>query len=305
MQLEKIIIATDFSEPAAAAAEWVARYFAPAAKLVLVYVVDTNHRRAPSEDPSGRGVAMDDEYDLAARRLRDAAAAIGAPRCTSEIRPGRTSDEIVRASEELHADLVAVGKHSRRRGIIARLGSTAEEIVRSSRIPVLLVAEPPDAEPRTLLAAVDNSRVAPRVVQWARFLAERFGASATAMHVVGASVFTSAIASIDAGCEAAEVTPEEASSEPLRTADDWLSRLAGHDANRRPLHVDVMFGDPAEEIIAAAARMDADMIVMGSRGLGRLGSAILGSVASAVLRSAPCPVLVIREPEDEVVHPDS
>jgi universal stress protein A len=63
-----------------------------------------------------------------------------------------------------------------------------------------------------------------------------------------------------------------------------------------------MFGDPADEIIAAAARMDADMIVMGSRGMGRLGSAILGSVASAVLRSAPCPVLVVREPEDEVAH---
>jgi nucleotide-binding universal stress UspA family protein len=68
------------------------------------------------------------------------------------------------------------------------------------------------------------------------------------------------------------------------------------------LHVYVMFGDPAEEIIAAATRLDADMIVMGSRGMGRLGSAILGSVASAVLRSAPCPVLVSREPEDEVVR---
>lgn len=64
----------------------------------------------------------------------------------------------------------------------------------------------------------------------------------------------------------------------------------------------MMFGDPAEEVIAAAARMDADMIVMGSRGMGRLGSAILGSVATAMLRSAPCTVLVVREPEDEVVH---
>jgi nucleotide-binding universal stress UspA family protein len=302
MQLAKIIIATDLSEPAAAAAEWVARHFAPTARLVLVHVMDTNRRRAPGEDPSGSAASVDDEYDLATRRLRDAAAALGAPRCTSEIRHGRTADEIARAAKELHADLVVVGKHSRRRGIIARLGSTAEEIVRSSRIPVLLVTEPADAEPRTLLAAVNDSHVAPWVVQWARFLAERFDASVTAIHVVGASVFTSALADVDAGGEAAGTTPARATDEPLRTADDWLSRLAGHDANRRPLHVDVMFGDPAEEIIAAATRLDADMIVMGSRGMGRLGSAILGSVASAVLRSAPCPVLVIREPEDEVVR---
>lgn len=302
MELEKIIIATDFSEPAAAAAGWVARHFAPAAKLVLVYVMDSKQRHAPSEDPCGTGGSMDDEYDLAARRLHDAVADIGASRCTSEIRLGRTAEEVVRASEELRADLVVVGKHSRRRGVIARLGSTAEEIVRSSRTPVLLVTEPPDAEPRTLLAAVNDSHVAPWVVQWARFLAERFGARATAMHVVGASVFTSALASVDAGGEAAETLPKSMTSEPPRSADGWLSRLAGHDANRRPLHVDVMFGDPADEIIAAAARMDADMIVMGSRGMGRLGSAILGSVASAVLRSAPCPVLVVREPEDEVAH---
>ena len=305
MQLEKLIIATDFSEPAAAAAEWVARHFAPAAKLVLVYIIDTSHRRAPSEDPPGCGVSLDDEYDLAARGLRAAAAALGAARCTSEIRFGRTADEIVRASEELHADLVVVGKHSRRTGVIARLGSTAEEIVRSSPTPVLLVTEEPDAEPRVLLAAVNDSHVAPWVVQWARFLAERFGASVNATNVVGASVFTSALASIDAGGEAAETMPESAGNEPLRTADDWLSRFAGHDADRRPLHVDLMFGDPAEEIIAAAGRMHADMIVMGSRGLGRLRSAILGSVASAVLRSAPCPVLVIREPGDEVIHSDS
>ncbi len=302
MQLEKIIIATDFSEPAAAAAEWVARHFAPAAKLVLVYVIDASHRRGPSGTRTGNPVCVDDEYDLAARRLRDAVAALGAARCTSEIRLGRPAEEIARASEELHADLVVVGKHSRRKGIFARMGSTAEEIVRTSNTPVLLVAEQTDAEPRMLLAAVNDSHVAPWVVQWTRFLTERFGAKATALHVVGASVFTSVLAGIDGGVESAEAVAESTKGELLRTADDWLSRLAGHGADRHPLPVDVIFGDPAEEIMAAAARMDADMIVMGSRGLGRLGSAILGSVASGVLRSAPCPVLVIREPEDEVVH---
>lgn len=201
MQREKIIIATDFSLPAAAAAEWVARHFAPAAKLELVYVMDGNHRHAATEDPRGSGAFADDEYDLAARSPRDVAAPIGASRCTSEIRLGHTANETAGASDELRADFVVVGKHFRRRGIIARPGTTAEEIVRSSLTPFLLVTGQADAGPRTLLAAVNDSHVAPWVVQWARFLAERFGASATTMHVVGASVFTSALASIDAGGE--------------------------------------------------------------------------------------------------------
>jgi nucleotide-binding universal stress UspA family protein len=302
MQLESVVVATDLSEPAGAAAEWVARHFAPAARLVLVYVIDASHRHDLSSDRRSTGISIDHEYDLAARRLRDAVAALGAVRCAAEIRFGRPAEEIARASEEFRADLIAVGKHARKSGIFGRLGSTAEELVRRSHVPVLLVAEQSNAAPRTLLAAVNDSHVAPWVVQWARFLAERFAARTTALHVVGASVFTSVLADIEGSAETQEEdVPESIRRELLRTADDWLSRLAGHGADRHPLHVDVIFGDPAEEIIAAAARMDADMIVIGSRGMGRVGSAILGSVASGVLRLAPCPVLVIKEPVDEVV----
>lgn len=302
MQLERIVVATDFSEPAGAAAEWVARHFAPAARLVLVYVIDASHRGGPSVDRTGTAVCIDDEYDVAARRLREAVAALGAARCAAEIRFGRPAEEIARAGEEFRADLIVVGKHTGKSGLFGRLGSTAEELVRRSHVPVLLVAEQSNAAPQTLLAAVNHSHVAPWVVQWVRFLAERFAASATALHVVGATVFTSVLAGIEGGGEVREeAVPESTRRELLRTADDWLSRLAGHGADRHPLLVDVIFGDPAEEIVAAATRMGADMIVMGSRGMGRLGSAILGSVASGVLRLAPCPVLVIREPLDEVV----
>ena len=53
-------------------------------------------------------------------------------------------------------------------------------------------------------------------------------------------------------------------------------------------------GDPAEEIIALAKDQKADLIVMGTRGHGRLAGLLLGSVAQKVLAHAPCPVLVVR-----------
>jgi nucleotide-binding universal stress UspA family protein len=56
----------------------------------------------------------------------------------------------------------------------------------------------------------------------------------------------------------------------------------------------VRAGHPAEIIGKVAAEWPADLIVMGSRGLGGLGRALLGSVADAVVRHAPCPVLVTR-----------
>jgi len=53
-------------------------------------------------------------------------------------------------------------------------------------------------------------------------------------------------------------------------------------------------GDPATEIVAAAAEAKVDMIVIGSRGLGQIGGLILGSVSERVLHGATVPVLVVR-----------
>ena len=56
-------------------------------------------------------------------------------------------------------------------------------------------------------------------------------------------------------------------------------------------------GDPAEQICAYAEEIDARLIAIGTRGHGTVASLLLGSVSNAVIRGAPCPVLVVREPE--------
>jgi nucleotide-binding universal stress UspA family protein len=53
-------------------------------------------------------------------------------------------------------------------------------------------------------------------------------------------------------------------------------------------------GDAAEEIVKAAHDLKADLIIMGSRGLGQIGGLILGSVSERVLHGAHTPVLIAR-----------
>ncbi len=54
-------------------------------------------------------------------------------------------------------------------------------------------------------------------------------------------------------------------------------------------------GNPANEIVAFAEELGADLIVMPSSGRSGLARVLLGSVADRVVRLAHCPVLVLRE----------
>jgi nucleotide-binding universal stress UspA family protein len=56
---------------------------------------------------------------------------------------------------------------------------------------------------------------------------------------------------------------------------------------------ELLVGDPADEIVTYADTIDADAIVVGSRGHGPLKGALLGSVSQRVLRDARLPVLVV------------
>ena len=54
-------------------------------------------------------------------------------------------------------------------------------------------------------------------------------------------------------------------------------------------------GRADEEIIILAEEIGAGLIVMGSRGEGRLRRALMGSVSDAVVRHAHCPVTIVRD----------
>ncbi len=75
---------------------------------------------------------------------------------------------------------------------------------------------------------------------------------------------------------------------PLTEAAEIAARK-GVDAK-----TELLVGNPADEIVAFGDTIDADLIVVGSRGHGAIASALLGSVSRAVLHESRRPVLVVR-----------
>jgi len=67
----------------------------------------------------------------------------------------------------------------------------------------------------------------------------------------------------------------------------------------------VRAGVPAAEIVHYAEDTDIDLIVMGTHGRGFVGHFMMGSVAERVVRTAPCPVLTVRNSNQGFVIPDT
>jgi nucleotide-binding universal stress UspA family protein len=87
---------------------------------------------------------------------------------------------------------------------------------------------------------------------------------------------------------------EEKSRELLRR-ESWRVKAAGGTVAGTHLRM----GAVHLEIVALAEELGADLIVMGSRGLGGVRRALMGSVSDSVVRHAHCPVLVVRPGKEQ------
>ena len=90
------------------------------------------------------------------------------------------------------------------------------------------------------------------------------------------------------GRETVNVYYSREAEKVLRPIDKFLDRQGVDYASRYGV------GHAAEEILKAATKNKVDLIVMGSRGRGGIGSLLLGSVAQSVLSASTVPVMVVR-----------
>ncbi|HEU4566038.1 MAG TPA: universal stress protein [Gemmatimonadaceae bacterium] len=282
-RLDRIAIGIDFSELAREGAAWALGALAPDAELLLVHALDLAPGAslgAPRAAPSA--TVLDAARDFAEARLRAIARELGRPDARIELREGRPAPAIASAAEAWGADLIVVGPHGERAAERRGLGTTAERLVRISPIPVLLAGASPSRSVKRLLVPVDEVDLTAAVLEWAALVARREGADVTLVHVLD----------------------PHAAERPARGADAteaWLAELASE--LPPPARADrvVATGTPGEEILDAAGRSRADLVILGRRGRGRVLPGVLGSTVSVVLRDAPCPVLVVVDAADAIL----
>ena len=86
---------------------------------------------------------------------------------------------------------------------------------------------------------------------------------------------------------------EEHEREARQLLAAQVERIKGAGATVAQAHL--RMGRADEEIVDLAQSIGAGLIVMGSRGRGRIRRALMGSVSESVVRHAHCPVTIVRE----------
>jgi len=290
MLLQKVLIGVDFSEPSCAAVRWTASYFAPEAELMLVHSIEVPAELGffgKSLPPRDELVAKAREH--AERRLTELRDGLPADRVRTETRVGQPSEQIAAAADEFGADLAVVGEHGHHRGVLGGLGSTAEHLLHRSTVPVLIARGLPERAPRAILVAVDDSDLTPNLLEWARLLSQQFEAQVVGVHVLSHVLY--AHVRLVSSRTKAESVKEKA----VKEARKWLEALLESSGFATgSVSVDVPYGHPSHEILGAAQRHGADLIVLGSRGEGPIGLTLIGSVARSVVKAGCCPVLVAK-----------
>jgi nucleotide-binding universal stress UspA family protein len=152
---------------------------------------------------------------------------------------------------------------------------------------------------RRILVPTDFSKHSDNALRYAAAFAEKFGSELYLLHVVqDLALFVPEAVLAAAALPAAPVEQfRVAARAALQRVVDGL-QLPG-----LTIHPEVAEGVPFDAIIRLARQRDVDLIVMGTHGHTGLAHLLMGSVAEKVVRKAPCPVLTVRHPEHEFIHP--
>ena len=138
----------------------------------------------------------------------------------------------------------------------------------------------------TILIATDGSDAARHAVEFGLDLAAEQHARPVLAHVAPA---VDVLATGGFGLTASQ--PHELTDYDLSPLEEARALAAERGIEAE---TEMLRGETVDELVAYADTIDADLIVVGSRGHGSLASAVLGSVSRGVLREARRPVLVVR-----------
>jgi nucleotide-binding universal stress UspA family protein len=284
--LRRILCGTDFSPCAMLALDWAGELAErEGAELHVVHAWPIPEMWSPAGSFVAIG-ALADGIEEGIRRQLDELRATRRIAGTHAV-CGPSDVSITAKADEIGADLLVVGTQGRSGLAHVLLGSVAERVLRTARVPVVTVpqawAEREPAGPliNRVMIAADLDGDTELAVGEALAFASRLGAQVDLLHVLELAPYLVRHPTI---CDELEHAARVGLSE--------LARRHIHSASSA--HVEVRLGRAAETIIERASEREVDLLVLPTHGRTGVTRLMLGSVAERVARLARRPVLSLR-----------
>ena len=141
---------------------------------------------------------------------------------------------------------------------------------------------------KSIVVGTDGSDRAGAAVREALALAKMSGAKLHAVHVIRP------VSSL--GAEHVDPGLVVTANISMREDAERVGAALMVDAEREgvPVEVHLLDGDPADALINVAERVDADLVVVGNRGMTGVKRFVLGSVPNKVSHHCPCSLLIVN-----------
>jgi nucleotide-binding universal stress UspA family protein len=146
---------------------------------------------------------------------------------------------------------------------------------------------------KNILVPIDFSGCSRKALRYAIPFARQFEANVILLYVVRTPSVTA-----EAEVAALPLLETQMIESGKRELAAWAKKEVGNDVKAATL---VRAGSPYHEIVETAKAKKVDLIILSTHGRTGLKHVFLGSTAESVVRYAPCPVLVVREHEQEFV----
>lgn len=270
----EIVVGYDGSSDSELALDWADELAAEQGRplRVLISEVDpTQVLEATSEWHAAKMAELEaDAKDrLAGARTRDAAL---------ELVSVPPTQALIDASAHAVAVVVGARGHSLLSGVV--LGSVSQHVTRHASCPVVVTRTPYHPDSKRVVVGVDGSTGSRKALEFAFDHASRSGSSVAAIH---------------AWRNLARGLPGDGLIEEIQAAERVLAEALAGFADQYPdVEVSAEAIPIAPQRALADASQAAELVVVGSRGLGAFAGLLLGSVSQSVLHHAQCPVAVVR-----------
>jgi nucleotide-binding universal stress UspA family protein len=218
-----------------------------------------------------------------------------APKIKTAVMPGSPAQKIVDYVHNQNIDLIIMSSHGRSGVVLWPLGSTADKVLRRTRVPLIIVKVKetqgdnlPSVLFERILVALDGSELAARVVPFVAGIAEKLSSQVVLLRVIETERQVHNLGRIDS-------VPyiEYGMESEKKRAVEYLEQERQKFISPGRVTIMVKTGNVAQEIITYAKQNNCSLIALSSHTHSGLESWVIGSVTNKILHAANKSILFV------------